>query len=139
MHQIAKRYLNRYSKLFKIEQQINLNKYVNVSSYFDFFSSNKNRSIDSGLNFIQGLYENNLNLFDLLSRKIVINNQMIRLFELCDRYVQEVVKNKKHSELPKFKHGAEMTQMVENFKIRNDLPSEMSIDAGIYTLKKMIS
>ncbi|XP_055083347.1 multiple inositol polyphosphate phosphatase 1-like [Periophthalmus magnuspinnatus] len=83
-----------------------------------FISSSKHRCINSTLAFKRGLTE----LWDIIDMcfEHEVNNALMRFFDHCARFVQEVEKNPTAvEELDKFKTGAEMRRVQE--KMANKL------------------
>ena len=128
--QIGRRFRKRFPNLFNVDYS----QLDELSSHFSIVSSSKNRSVDSGNNFLKGVFEDESNkeLVDMLFKKFVINDTMMRLFDSCDRYVNDVLKGVKHNssgEMPMFKQGQEMAALVKRFKLRNDI-LDMQVKPG---------
>ncbi|RMZ98483.1 multiple inositol polyphosphate phosphatase 1 isoform X1 [Brachionus plicatilis] len=111
MQQIALRFKKRFPNLFSRE---------NALDSIDIVSSDRDRCIDSGRNFVFGLFGKNSELSNLLINKFVINNTLIRYFDQCHQYIEKI-KNKKNSlpNLANFMNGPEMIKLLEEFKSRN--------------------
>jgi multiple inositol-polyphosphate phosphatase/2,3-bisphosphoglycerate 3-phosphatase len=132
MQELGKRFKARYPPLFNVEELIDRNE-TDFTSHFDIVSSSKNRSINSGQNFLIGLYGSENDLATHLSTKFTLNDTLMRLFDSCDRYLHDVIRANKHNisaEMPLFKYGKEMTKLVEEFKARNDIP-DMEIKSDL--------
>ncbi len=124
MQELGKRFKKRYPSLFNIEELIDRDA-IDFATHFNIVSSSKSRSIDSGKNFLIGMYGTDNELATYLSTKFTLNDTLMRLFDTCDRYVNDVIRANKHNttaEMPLFKYGKEMTRLVEAFKARNDIP-----------------
>ena len=119
LYGIGKRFRDRYPTLFtQFEEDIK-------SKKLDIASSSKNRSIESGKNFLYGLYENYTNnhdqasLYDQFQKLIYLNDYMMRMFDQCKAYVRGVKNNANAiNEYLKFKAGHEMNELVERIKKR---------------------
>lgn len=117
--QIGRRFRTRYANLFNVDESEHT-----IHTHFNLISSSKNRSIDSGVNFVRGLYGDDHTLVNWLARKFEINDTMMRQFDFCERYVNEVLeadKTNPKSEGNLFNKGKEMKEMVRRFKERNDI------------------
>ena len=140
MFDIGKRFMNRYPSLFNkaaIEHSIQ-----NLDSYISIVSSEKERCVDSAKSFLNGLLFDNKDYFNdpnykriskLISDRIVINNQMLRLFALCKKYLVTVESNHTAtSDLHGFKYGEHMNEVVRRFKKRHEIEDIDLIDSSLY-------
>lgn len=127
LRSIAQRFRDRYADLLNK----NIDDFKSILSDINIVSSDKSRCIDSGRNFIFGLFGNDSDISNLLVKNMILNNTMIRYFDECQRYQLEVKKNKKSiSDLLFFKNGTEMSNLMRNLKLRNNL-DELDFDTSI--------
>lgn len=111
MQQIASRFKKRFPELFNHDGAID-----NIH----IISSDRDRCIETGRNFVYGLFGNNSQLANTLIDNFIVNNTLIRFFDLCEKYIEKI-KNKKNSlpNLANFMNGPEMKKLLNEFKSRN--------------------
>ncbi|KAI3363275.1 hypothetical protein L3Q82_011903, partial [Scortum barcoo] len=88
---------------------------------FRFMTSSKHRCVNSTLSFKAGLTE----LWAITDMEFdhAVNDALMRFFEQCTRFVQEVEENPSAlSELDKFKQGPEMTRVTQKVADRLGVP-----------------
>ena len=111
MQQIAERFKKRFPNLFSQEDALN-----NIH----IVSSDRIRCIDSGKNFLDGLFGKNSDLSNSLFNQLIVNNTLIRYFDLCPEYLEKIKKKKKNlPNLFNFLNGPEMNRLLSEFKSRN--------------------
>uniref|UniRef100_UPI0037E72345 multiple inositol polyphosphate phosphatase 1-like n=1 Tax=Semicossyphus pulcher TaxID=241346 RepID=UPI0037E72345 len=89
--------------------------------FIKFITSSKHRCVNSTLSFIAGLTE----LWTITDKEFdhVENNALMRFFDLCTRFVEEVDNNPSAlSELDKFKYGPEMRRVEQKIADRLRVP-----------------
>lgn len=99
-----------------------------------FISSSKDRCKESALAFYEGLTEVVLHeAYDDL--KPIIKDDILRFHTVCDRFIEEVEKNRTHMIYhKKFKISNEMKSVVDRVQKRLGL-EHTALDAGIYFRK----
>ncbi len=128
MSQIAKRYFKRFESIFN-QSDLQIDNMEQVLHSLNAQSSSKERSIDSAMSFLRGIFTATHDDTDIVEDKlkilfsnIIINNTMLRLFGECSRYLTEIEDNQNSlAELYKYKSGKEMLELVEKFKQRHKL------------------
>lgn len=132
--------MQRYPSLF--DKSAIENSIQNSDSFINIVSSEKERCVDSAKNFLHGLlfdnkdYSNNPDyerISKLISDRIVINNQILRLFALCDKYLITIESNKTATaDLHRYKYGGHMNETVERFKKRHEIEDIDLVDSSMY-------
>ncbi|XP_037321199.2 multiple inositol polyphosphate phosphatase 1a [Pungitius pungitius] len=89
--------------------------------FIKFITSSKHRCVNSTLSFMAGLTE----LWAIKDKEFdhAVNDALMRFFDQCTRFVQEVDKNPSAlSEVDKFKQGPEMRRVAEKIADRLRVP-----------------
>ncbi|KAM4590840.1 multiple inositol polyphosphate phosphatase 1a [Odontesthes bonariensis] len=92
-----------------------------------FITSSKHRCINSTLSFQAGLTE----LWNIKDMEFdhAVNDALMRFFDQCDRFVQEVEKNPSAlTEVDKFKQGPEMKRVQQKIADRLGVPYDLITD-----------
>ena len=127
METIGKRYQERFPEIFSFNSV--LNQQESAKELIRIISSSKERSIQSAIHFIEGIYDFNdsgyyfKDIVKYLTENIEINDRLMRMYSECNNYLNMVKNNESaSSELSKFKYGKEVTNLLFNFKQRNLIP-----------------
>lgn len=101
----------------------------------DVKSSFKDRSVKSAHSFLMGWHSDDENKAYKSIASIVIDNQMMRLFDECERYLRYVKESPLAlHELNVFKASTYINELVDEFKRRHDLIGLDSVKPSIYHL-----
>jgi multiple inositol-polyphosphate phosphatase/2,3-bisphosphoglycerate 3-phosphatase len=118
MRTIADRFKKRYSNLFSK---------VDIDQ-IDFMSSSKPRSMESGLNFTTTLFSH---LKDDIVKSLKINDNLLRGFDHCKKYVKEVQLNDGlHENLNLFKRSEYVEKLIQDFKKRHFIDDDVDLHIG---------
>ncbi|CAF0838295.1 unnamed protein product [Brachionus calyciflorus] len=124
MYDIGQRFKKRYPNLFSNDEK-------DVLNHINIVSSDRDRSIDSGKNFVNGVFGKGSRISEYVNNNFILNNTLIRYFDECERYLVDVKKKKKSNEdLVNFIKGHEMTRLLSNFKTRNHI-QELNFETKI--------
>ena len=126
MRTIGNRFKQRFSDIFNIEGS--------TFDSIDLVSSDRDRSKQSALNFLHGVYDfqsNSIKIAEnLFNRSLVIDNKMMRTFDECKKYVRSVKQNVSAiQELLLFKTGKEMRKLLSDLKERHNI-QDFDLDPG---------
>ncbi len=124
MLSIANRFRDRYPHLFTKDTINNV----------DIISSGKDRSIESAHHFLRGLFHNiEEKLYSKLINELVIDNKMMRLFDECQSYLDQVKHNSSaFNELLLFEKIDHMNGVVHSFKKRHNILNFEAFNASLH-------